>query len=218
VTTGALSPSVLEAVRRARALVFDFDGTLVESNEIKWRGFEVAFADFPERLSEIMAYCRQHHHTPRGEKFRHVWEQVLGLRYTVVIDGMLHARFAAATTQQVIDAPERPGALRFLRQVTRSHLTVVLSSTPEDTLTQILAARGWREYFTIVRGAPVDKAAWLRTFPGHHDLRVTDVVFFGDTQEDARAAEAAGCRFVAVGPRGASADGQSVIVDFTELL
>jgi len=217
VTARAVAAPVLELVRDARALVFDFDGTLVDSNEIKWRGFEVTFAQFPDRLGEIMAYCRRHHHTPRGEKFRHVWEEILGRRYSAAIEHRLHARFAAATTRQVIEAPERPGAQGFLRQVTGNHVTAVLSTTPEETLVEILGARGWRDYFTLVRGAPVDKAGWLRGLKAERRMNEAEVVFFGDTAEDARAARDAACTFVAVGAGTGALGTPHGIADFRGL-
>ena len=70
------------ALAGARAMVLDFDGTLVDSNPIKMRGFEAVFADFPERLPKIMAYCQGGPETPRGQKFKHVYEVILGRALT----------------------------------------------------------------------------------------------------------------------------------------
>lgn len=53
--------TVAELIREARALVFDFDGTLVDSNAIKRRAFERCFSEFPDRLEEIMRYCGRYH-------------------------------------------------------------------------------------------------------------------------------------------------------------
>jgi phosphoglycolate phosphatase-like HAD superfamily hydrolase len=50
-------------------LVFDFDGTLVDSNPIKWQAFAQMFAEVRERRDEILAYCYGNPRIARGEKF-----------------------------------------------------------------------------------------------------------------------------------------------------
>lgn len=195
-------------------LVFDFDGTLVDSNRIKWEGFNRCFAEFPEQRDEILAYCRGNHHVTRGEKFRAVYEQMLGLPYSPEIERRLHRRFEEATTDAIIRAPEIPGASEFLQRARSRHRTAVLSSTPHEILLVILERRRWSSYFDLKQGAPVDKATWLRAlermgFPRH------EVLFFGDTPEDAAAARVAGCRFVPVLNPGLS-NGGPVLRDFKE--
>jgi phosphoglycolate phosphatase-like HAD superfamily hydrolase len=198
--------------------VFDFDGTLVDSNPLKQQAFAQCFSQFPERLEAILAYCRGHHHVPRGEKFRHVYEQILDLPYTPDAAAALHERFDAETTRQIIQAPEIRGATPFLQRMSRQRATALLSSTPHETLVHIVEQRGWRGYFTEIRGAPVDKTAWLRRLREGQGLAGHAIVFFGDTGEDAEAAAAAGCTFIAVGADVAlDADGPS-IPDFMSLL
>ena len=55
----------------AKALVFDFDGTLVDSNAIKWKAFEACFDRFPDRREEILSYCRGNNHTKPGLRQAH---------------------------------------------------------------------------------------------------------------------------------------------------
>lgn len=198
-----------EWLAQARALVFDFDGTLVDSAPIKRRAFEACFAEFAERFDDILPYCVTQHHTPRDVKFRYVYEQILRRPYTPAIDAQLHARFEAASTQQIIAALALPGAEAFLRAAARRTMTVLLSTTPHDVLVRILEGRGWRELFRVVRGAPVDKAMWLEAFRASHGWAEDEVICFGDTPEDAGAAAAAGCRFVGVG-MASSGDGVAV--------
>ncbi len=203
-------------VDHARALVFDFDGTLVDSNPIKWRGFERCFAGFPERLPEIMEYCQGHHHTPREEKFRHVYERILRRPYTPEVEAKLLARFDEETTQRIIEAPDIPGATTFLSLVAGTHMTALLSSTPHEMLLEIVRRRSWLEHFDVVRGAPIEKGAWLRDFRAARRLGANDIVMFGDTEEDARAAGVAGCLFVAVGS-AETPDERIRVKDFTKL-
>ncbi len=194
--------SLLEQVRHAKALVFDFDGTLVDSNPIKWRAFEHCFEEFFHRRDEILAYCWGNNHTPRGDKFRYVYEQILKLPYTPQMETKLHSRFEGETTRQIIEAPALPGAEEFLRRVRSTHATALLSSTPHNILLDILAQRHWKDYFQVVRGAPVDKANGLETFRQEHRLGSQGILFFGDTQEDSQAATEAGCTFIPVASEG----------------
>jgi phosphoglycolate phosphatase-like HAD superfamily hydrolase len=188
-----------EIIRRARAVVFDFDGTLVDSTAIKWRAFDRCFMQFPARQAEIQAYCRGHHHTPRWEKFRHVYERILGLPYTLELEAKLLAVFDQESTEHIIAAREIPGAARLVCAVAARRMTGLLSSTPHATLLHLVEQRGWRPWFTFLQGAPVHKASWLAQCKAAHALARQELVFFGDAPEDAQAAEEAGCLFVAVG-------------------
>jgi phosphoglycolate phosphatase-like HAD superfamily hydrolase len=190
---------VADLVRNAKVLVFDFDGTLVDSNPIKLRAFETCFAEFPHRREEILAYCLGHHAVPRGDKFRHVYERIIGLPYTDATAIVLHKRFFALTTDQIVAAPEIAGASAFLESVHGDHRTALLSSTPHQILVHLLVERGWSRLFSCVRGAPVDKREWLVSLRGEWGLGEGDAVVFGDTDEDVAAAWAAGCVPVMVG-------------------
>ena len=190
---------IADWISQARALVLDFDGTLVASNCIKWRAFEICFGDFPDRLPEIMAYCRSFNHVPRDVKFRSIYKNILRLPYDPHTEAALVNRFERETTEQIVQAAEIPGAEEFLRAVSRTHFTAVLSSTPDDILRSILERRGWTGYFKYIQGAPVDKARWLGGFHSKQGIHLDSIVFFGDTVEDQAAASRSGCRFVNIG-------------------
>jgi|SRR5688572_8823049 len=209
-----MSQTVHQAIQSAKAVVFDFDGTLVDSNEIKRLGFDYAFAEYPQFMDEIRAYCYSFNHTNRFEKFRHVTEKILHLLYTPQMEEVFAQRYAEFTTSSVAAAAEVPGAEAFIRGLA-GFRPALLSSTPTEILLTILARRGWDTLFPTVQGAPVDKRAWLVDFYTALRCRPDQVVFFGDTDEDARAGRAAGCLFIRVG-RSSDPEGLA-IRDFTGL-
>jgi beta-phosphoglucomutase-like phosphatase (HAD superfamily) len=204
-------------IRSARLFVFDFDGTLVDSNAIKFRGFDLTFEQYPEKLAEISAYCRQRNDVVRGEKFRHVYEQILGLDYTPERAAAAEGRYAAVTTQAVIDAREIAGAMAFLAVLEARAPIALLSNTPQDVLLRILSARHWTRFFAHVQGAPVRKSAWLTRAARARRLSPDTVVFFGDAVEDLTAAAEAECSFIGVANRELASATPAWIADYMEI-
>ena len=210
-----MSP-IRSAIQSAKAVVFDFDGTLVDSTDIKKRGFDYTFADYPEFMPEIQAYCHGNNHTIRFEKFRYVTEQILHLPYTPEMERRFSQRFADFTTEAVAASPEIPGAEVFLRSLA-AYRPALLSSTPTGILLTILDRRGWRDLFSTIQGAPINKQAWLQGFQNLLGCRADEIVFFGDTDEDERSGKAAGCIFVRVGPAVSGNGDRLAVRDFTDL-
>ena len=183
----------------SRAFVFDFDGTLVDSNQLKLKAFGTLFSRFPQHLPAIMEYCQQRLDLVRFEKFRHIYENILRLPYTSETEAALDREFTALTTSAVINAVEIEGASAFLTRIHANRPTAVLSSTPTEVLEEILIRRSWKDLFDHIAGAPVDKGLWLGEFWERYKYRPEEIVYFGDTPADSRAASKAGCTFVAVG-------------------
>lgn len=186
-------------IEKCKALIFDFDGTLVDSNAIKRGAFEKCFADEPQHFQEILAYCRGNNHIPRKTKFRHVYEKILKRPYTAGVETRLLNLYAEHTTQQVISAREISGARDFLERFAFQKKTALLSSTPHEILLEILERREMRHCFQIIQGAPVEKAPWIQKFLKQHGLKNSEAVFIGDSAEDVAAAQTADIFFIGVG-------------------
>lgn len=212
-----MAPVQVLLPKELKLIVFDFDGTLVDSNPVKFRAFDACFSEFLDDYPQIRDYCHGHHHTPRWVKFRTVYEDILKKPYTKDVKNRLLARFAEATTQPVIDAPEIRGAASFLAQASKLKRTALLSGTPHEHLMIILDGKGWCPYFNIIQGAPVKKSNWIRKLK--EDLRLSrdQLVFLGDTPEDAQSAVEADCPFIVVGNGALARHGTAFVNDFTEL-
>jgi len=189
-------PNLLE---NKTTIIFDFDGTLVDSNSIKYEAFEKCFEEYEEYFDAIMNYCRKHHHTPRHMKFKFAFKEIMGVTYTKEIENKMLKTFDLETTKKIIKTPEISGAVKFLNTVSGSYHMILLSSTPHDKLLYILETRGLDKYFDTIQGSPVNKAAWIKKYLNNSQIDPRKTLFFGDTLEDAEASKKAGCPFIAVG-------------------
>ncbi len=179
-----------------KAIVFDFDGVLVESLAAKELGFRAIFADKQEILESVLAYHRRNTGASRYDKIRWAYERLLEEVLEPEQLRCLAAEFSAAVEEEVVRAPAVPGANRLLSSLPRTVPLFVVSATPADELERIVHKRGWTEAFRGIYGAPVPKTTHLRRIVGEYDWRPSDVAMIGDSMPDLEAAQSVGARFV----------------------
>jgi phosphoglycolate phosphatase-like HAD superfamily hydrolase len=188
-------------MRDWQGFFFDFDGVLADSVEVKTRAFAQLFAPFgPEIAAKVVDHHRQHSGVTRVEKFRHYYKEFLGLALDEAGLADLCNRFARLVVDEVVAAPEIPGAEAFLRRWAARLPCFVVSATPETEIREIVRRRGWSEYFKEVMGAPTSKKENLASLLERHQLMPVKCLFFGDAESDFRAAQACGVPFMGILP------------------
>lgn len=181
------------------ALVFDFDGVVLDSATLKRQAFAALYADEPEeRHRAVVAYLGRRGGQPREVKFRHIEAHILGRDAGEARIRELCERFKAQVEQRLLEAPAIPGALEFLARWAGRRPLYLLSATPEAELQAIAARRGLDRYFREVIGSPPDKVTGLRNLLARRGHAARDTVMIGDSYNDYRAARSNGTRFVGV--------------------
>ena len=115
-----------------RAIVFDFDGVLVESVEVKTRAFARLFAgETPEAVERIVTYHRQHGGISRFEKFETIYRDLLKRPLSEEIFHALCEQFSRLVVEEVVAAPWVEGALELngVDRTRRLRAAVVEQST-----------------------------------------------------------------------------------------
>jgi phosphoglycolate phosphatase len=180
-----------------RVVVFDFDGTLVDSNAIKREGFFRLAARYPEgvaTMASVMGTAGDRRSILSAFAARMAAE---GVRLNAA---ELVASYGAGVDAAVAAAPEIRGASNLLASLRQTGLTLHLSSaTPTASLLAILKARGWTALFSGIHGAPNSKIETLRKICEVESAKGEQIVVLGDGIDDARAAELVGAQFIAVG-------------------
>lgn len=178
-----------------RVVILDFDGTLVESVNVKDGAFAALFADRPDRLDEIMAYHLANNAVIRFEKFRHITEDILGEPYTPEEERRLCGEFSRLVRDGVVAAPEVPGATELLDALA-GRPVYLLSVSPVEELAGILEERGIAGRFRGVYAHPWSKADAIRDILRREGVPASEAVLVGDSPEDLASAREAGAAFL----------------------
>jgi len=181
-----------------KAVIFDFDGVILESATIKTEAFRELFClRCPDHLDAIVAYHLENVGISRYVKFRHIYDNILHLPYSEDVEKKLGDEFADIVLQRVLEAPFVDGALEFLDEYSESYGCFVASGTPEDELMLIVERRGLSRYFREVHGTPQKKVDIINGILADHNYEKREVAFIGDGESDLKAAAAADVPFIA---------------------
>jgi phosphoglycolate phosphatase-like HAD superfamily hydrolase len=193
------------------AVVFDFDGTLVDSNSIKQRGF-IDIAMKHEGGATRMQRILEQHGGDRRALFAAYVSQAArdGVHIDESVDVLVHA-YSELTDARVSAAPEMPGATTLLHSLRRHGRRLFISSaTPEPNLRAIVARRGWLPLFEEVFGHPASKAQALARILELTGIPSDALAMIGDSDDDRLGAESVRCAFFPVGAARGGRDGERV--------
>ncbi len=182
-----------------KAIVFDFDGVILQSVNIKTRAFEALFSsESPEAVARIRDHHLAHGGVSRYEKFRHAYREILRRPLPAEEEKALGERFNVLVEEAVSVCPWVPGAREFLEARHKQLPLFVASGTPQEELVRIVERRRLSGFFRAVYGTPAKKDAILRRIAAELPCAPEDLLMVGDAGGDQDAARSVGAAFVGV--------------------
>ena len=181
-----------------QAIIFDFDGVVVESGKIKTQAFAELYRAYGDDIvAQVVRFHTQNGGMSRYRKFRHFQEHFLNKPpLTEAEEQRLDIRFSELVVEAVIAAEPVPGAIELIRQQSGRIPLFVASGTPEVELKVIVERRGLAPYFTAVRGAPALKKTIIAEILTAHGLKPESVLMIGDAMADLEGAQANNTAFL----------------------
>lgn len=180
-----------------KAIIFDFDGVIIESFDIKTQAFRELFKIYPDHVDEIVEYHQQNGGVSRFKKFEHIYRNILKKSFDEAISKQLGDKFSELVVEEVKKCPYVPGAFDFIRERSKNLRLFIASGTPEEELRSIMDARGLSGYFAGIYGSPATKSEIITQILKNEKLEREDVIFIGDTITDYREADKAKVPFLA---------------------
>jgi phosphoglycolate phosphatase-like HAD superfamily hydrolase len=179
-----------------RCVVFDFDGTLVESNAIKRDSYFEILAETPGGPAVVEGVLREN---PGADRYA-----VLALAHAALAsrdveplptaEALVDA-YSRLCEERVAECPPLPCALQALSSLRATHALYLDSATPTDALERVVEKRGWRKFFRGVLGGPASKLENLQWIAERERLGAGQMVYIGDGVPDREAAAGFGCGF-----------------------
>lgn len=180
-----------------KAIIFDFDGVIVESMDIKAKAFVYLFKDYPEHVDKIVKWHILHGGISRFEKFEHIYKNILHLPFSKKLKNELGKKFKDFVYQEVISCPFVKGAQEFLNKYYQKLSFFIVSGTPQEEIVSIVKKRKLSKFFIAVFGAPTRKDVLSSRILNKFNLKPKEVIFVGDSIDDYEAVQKNGIRFVA---------------------
>ena len=174
-----------------QSIIFDFDGVIVESGDIKTNAFADLYQSYGDPIvKEVVRYHKLNGGLSRYKKFRHFQQCLLKKPpLTQNEEDKLDETFSRLVVEAVINSDSVPGADEFI-QIEASRIPLFIASgTPETELNTIVTRRGLGPYFTGVRGSPKLKETLIAEILSAHDLTPERVLMIGDALIDYQSAQ-----------------------------
>ncbi|HEY4240978.1 MAG TPA: HAD family hydrolase [Kofleriaceae bacterium] len=182
-----------------QAVVFDFDGVILESADCKTDAFvELYEPHGPAVVAQVRAHHLANLGISRFKKFAWIAEHVLHVPHTEADDQRLGQGFSDLALAKVLAAPFVAGAEAALAWLAaRGIPAFVATGTPQPEIEMIVERRALGAAFREVHGTPREKADIVRDVLARHGWAPADVLFVGDGTSDHKAALEVGTPFLA---------------------
>lgn len=191
---------LISEITEKNIFVFDFDGVIADSVEVKTNAFAKIYSQYGDDVvNSVIFHHRKHGGMNRFDKFNYYHDKFLGKTISPKELRVLSDRFSAIVVEDVIASKEIPGVKIFLEKFCTDKKCYINSATPEAEIYKIIGGRELKHYFEGVFGTPASKYTNLckihKLNPG---MERNDFVFFGDSLSDLDAANQYGIYFIGV--------------------
>jgi phosphoglycolate phosphatase-like HAD superfamily hydrolase len=179
-------------------VVFDFDGVLIDSNQVKRRAYYDVFSGSGVSDEVISRCLALHADGDRGAVITAIVSAGFPGETTEPLVRRYLAAYAAQCDAAIPHCAEQPGAGAVLAELAGARALYINSATPVEPLEHYVAQRGWARHFRGVLGRPRTKADNFSAIRVMERVNGDAMLFIGDHESDAAAARAAGCHFAGV--------------------
>jgi phosphoglycolate phosphatase-like HAD superfamily hydrolase len=181
-----------------KAIVFDFDGVILDCADVKTDAFIELYADHgPEVCEQVRAHHLANLGISRFKKFEWIAANVLRTSITEDQSQALGKKFSELALAKVLASPFVAGTEQALAALFGCYPMYVASGTPDAELKMIVERRGLTPRFDEVHGTPLEKPGIIAALMQRHGYAATELLFVGDGTSDYKAAQTMGTEFLA---------------------
>ena len=199
-------------------VLFDFDGVIVDSNQIRLDGFTTLYSTInPIEMINYKKFLVNSHGLSRYEKIEFLYKNILKKSVDwekICIDAKLYSDIVKT---RVINAPEIHGFRSFIKKNYNKASYALISSSDEHELREICRERKIDKFFSNILGSPNRKVDNIKMFLDEYNIKKTDAIYIGDSKHDEIAAHNSGIQFIGFGDKKEFDSSVKIVKSYTEL-
>ena len=180
-----------------KAIIFDFDGVILESLEVKSNAFYELYLKYGKKIAKKV---KTHHNNNPGinrfDKFNFYSKNYLGYKIKDKDSLELSKKLSKLILKKILDCDFVYGVRNFLKLNKKSYLFFISSATPENELRIITDSLNISNFFKKIYGSPLSKKDHIKKIIKLYNFKKRNVLFIGDAIADYNAASSNNINFI----------------------
>ncbi|MBT8327446.1 MAG: HAD hydrolase-like protein [Bacteroidia bacterium] len=176
-------------LRKYKNILWDFDGVIMDSMEIRDSGFLEIFKDFPnEQVEELMNFHRTNGGWSRYVKIEHFLKNIVKTECSKEIIADYAAQFSSIMLKLLVNPDFLiADSLNYIKS--NQHINYHIVSGSDGTeLNHICKELGLNTYFLTINGSPTAKIELVSRIIKKYNYNIADTCLIGDSINDFEAA------------------------------
>lgn len=179
------------------AIIFDFDGVIVDSISLKTEAFRTIFRAFPEcQVEKFIDFHLENGGLSRFYKIRYFYENLLHEEINEADVIKLAESFSCLVKERLADpAFLIKDTCLFLEQNIGKYFFHIASGAEEEELKFIVRKLRLEKFFRSIHGSPLPKPLIIENILKFFDYSPSKIIMIGDSRNDLEAAQDNGIKF-----------------------
>lgn len=174
-----------------KVIFWDFDGVILNSNEVRDNGFLEVLKDFPkEEVDKLLSFHRRNGGLSRYVKFRYFFEEI---RKEPITDEEINTwalRFSEIMLSSLKDKSLLIAeTVNFIKTNHQHYAMHIVSGSDQAELRALCKSLEIDHYFKSIHGSPTPKNDLVKSILEKHNYNPENGVLIGDSINDFEAAE-----------------------------
>ena len=176
-------------MNKIKAIIFDYDGVIAESNKVKSDAYEQMYIPYGDSIkNKVIKHHMQNGGVSRYEKFVIYHKRFLGKDINNEELSELCQAYSEIVVEGVINSPFVDGVCDFIKKNHQYYDFFISTGTPTKEIKNILKRNNLINYFKDIYGSPEKKQNHVSKILNNNNYNNDQIVFIGDALSDRNAA------------------------------
>ena len=186
-----------------KSIIFDFDGVIAESTNIKTDAFVSLYSKHPREVQLIVKdYHLKNSGISRYKKILYYQKEVLQEDYSEDVVNDLAKKFSKIVLEKVIQSDYVKGAEEFIKENYSNYDLHIATGTPQEEIEIIMREKKLENKFKSIYGTPLTKTEIIKKILLENNYKKENVIFVGDAIADLKGALNNDLIFIGRVPKG----------------